>query len=86
MQIYNQSTLRYSGFQHSPGFMLSKKEQEVSDHQTARTCDYCGLSTALRSHRRNFFEHLRTRFSGKVPFRCTHCKHRFWLTIDPRDI
>jgi predicted RNA-binding Zn-ribbon protein involved in translation (DUF1610 family) len=50
------------------------------------TCPYCGKMTASRSHRKYFFEFLRTRWTGKVPFRCTSCQRRAWLLIDPRDI
>ena len=49
-------------------------------------CKYCGHNTALRAHRKYFFEFLRTRLTGMVPFRCHHCKRRFWAMIDPRDI
>jgi hypothetical protein len=49
-------------------------------------CIHCGTYTAIRSHRRNFLQFLRTRLTGKVPFRCTKCNRRFWLYIDPRDI
>jgi hypothetical protein len=56
------------------------------DHMSALDCLYCGTTTALRSHRKNFAEVLRTRMTGKVPFRCVRCSRRFWLAIDPRDI
>jgi DNA-directed RNA polymerase subunit RPC12/RpoP len=49
-------------------------------------CKYCGTQTAFRSHRKHFFEFLRTRLTGKVPFRCNRCERRFWALIDPRDI
>jgi uncharacterized protein with PIN domain len=29
---------------------------------------------------------LRTRFTGKVPFRCTKCHRRYWKRIDHRDL
>jgi len=50
------------------------------------TCPVCGKKAASRSHRKHYFEFLRTRLTGKVPFRCTYCKRRMWLLIDPRDI
>ena len=49
-------------------------------------CKYCGRNTAFRAHRKHFFEFLRTRLTGKVPFRCHRCDSRFWAIIDPRDI
>jgi hypothetical protein len=49
-------------------------------------CDCCGTAGAFRSRRTHFIEFLRTRFTGKVPFRCAHCKRRFWFHIDPRDL
>jgi hypothetical protein len=49
-------------------------------------CMYCGTNTAFRSHRKHFFEFLRTRLTGKVPFRCHRCNRRFWAIIDPRDL
>ncbi len=49
-------------------------------------CKYCGTDTAFRSHRKHFLEFLRTRLTGKVPFRCHRCDRRFWIVIDPRDI
>lgn len=49
-------------------------------------CVRCGAQSAVRSHRKHMYEFLRTRLTGKVPFRCPHCHRRFWVAIDPRDI
>jgi len=49
-------------------------------------CKYCGTNTAHRSHRRNFLEKLRSRLTGKLPFRCNRCRRRFWVTVDARDL
>jgi DNA-directed RNA polymerase subunit RPC12/RpoP len=64
---------------------LAAKKERSYELGAVYDCKYCGTATALRSHRKNFFEFLRTRFSGKVPFRCTRCNRRFWQLIDPRD-
>jgi hypothetical protein len=65
---------------------LAAKKQKAYDYKDACDCSYCATPTAFRSHRTSVFEYLRTRLSGKVPFRCTKCKRRFWIAIDPRDI
>ena len=49
-------------------------------------CPSCGQRTALRSHRKGFFERLRSKLTGAVPFRCRSCNTRAWMVIDPRDI
>jgi hypothetical protein len=59
---------------------------EIYTDRPAMTCPVCGKPTARRSHRRHYFEFLRTRWTGKVPFRCVTCQRRMWLLIDPRDI
>ncbi len=66
--------------------MQPVKTRVTYDPNGAFDCKYCGHNTALRSHRKYFFEFLRTRLTGMVPFRCHHCKRRFWAIIDPRDI
>jgi hypothetical protein len=63
---------------------LDKRDIYVSG--TRHTCKFCGKPSALRSHRKNYFEFLRTRWTGMVPFRCGACKRRFWDLIDSRDI
>lgn len=59
---------------------------DIYTDRPAMTCPVCGKKAASRSHRKHYFEFLRTRLTGKVPFRCTYCKRRMWLLIDPRDI
>jgi hypothetical protein len=49
-------------------------------------CKCCGTHTALRSRKKNFLEVLRSRLTGKIPFRCHRCHRRFWAAIDPRDL
>jgi hypothetical protein len=62
------------------------RTKSPNDQKGAVLCGFCGLKTAFRSHRKHFIEFLRTRLTGKVPFRCTRCKRRFWSLIDPNDI
>lgn len=66
--------------------MLVATKKDTYDNKYACECSHCSTPTAFRSHRKNIFEYLRTHLSGKVPFRCTKCKRRFWIAIDPRDI
>jgi hypothetical protein len=67
-------------------FILPDKRKSVPRQKGADVCTLCGAKAAFRSHRKHFFEFLRTRLTGKVPFRCIHCKRRFWLLIDPHEI
>ena len=70
-----------------PGInILSAVKPDSYTHKHALTCKFCGTPTSLRSHRKNIFEFLRTRCTGKVPFRCSRCLRRFWQIIDPRDL
>jgi hypothetical protein len=46
----------------------------------------CGEITARRSHRRGFIERLRSKLTGKVPFRCKSCNSREWMKVDRRDL
>ena len=64
---------------------LSTSGSDARYHQM-QLCPHCGKQSALRSRRKHFLERLRTRLSGKVPFRCERCGLRFWAWIDPRDI
>jgi len=68
-------------------YQTHELEHEDELHSArARACDYCGSKSAFRSHRKHFFEFLRTRLTGKVPFRCTNCRRRYWIVVDPRDV
>jgi len=49
-------------------------------------CKYCGTHTAHRSRRKTFLEKLRSRLTGKLPFRCKRCHRRFWAAVDARDL
>ena len=66
--------------------MPTTEERHTHHYKHAFECIYCFTHTAFRSHRKGFLEFLKTRLTGKVPFRCKTCKRRFWLRIDPRDI
>jgi hypothetical protein len=57
------------------------KKRVKNDSNGELDCMYCGTNTALRSHRKHFFEYLRTRLTGKVPFRCRRCHRRFWAIM-----
>jgi len=61
------------------------KKRVANDSDGKINCKFCGTNTALRSHRKHFFEYLRSRLTGKVPYRCHRCHRRFWAIID-RDI
>jgi len=75
------------GFPHLSASEVISHDIIIShNHVCALDCRFCGATAALRSHRRNFLEFLRTRLTGKVPFRCNRCKRRSWFLIDPRDI
>lgn len=61
-------------------------EGKSGKKKSGARCLECGERSALRSHRRGWFEHLRSRMTGKVPFRCMRCKKRFWKKIKPEDM
>ena len=63
---------------------IYKRDEKTATR--ARNCKYCNSRAAFRSHRRHFLEFLRTRLTGKVPFRCSNCHRRYWTIVDPRDV
>ncbi|HEX8924888.1 MAG TPA: hypothetical protein VF786_03810 [Terriglobales bacterium] len=48
-------------------------------------CGACGKEKSYRAHRR-WWERIRTKIDGKVPYRCRECGHKEYHWIDPRDL
>jgi hypothetical protein len=68
------------------GTLLQSADIRYTSHYgEGLDCVRCGAQTAMRCHRKFPWEFLRTRLTGKVPFRCQRCRRRFWQWIDPRD-
>jgi uncharacterized protein with PIN domain len=65
---------------------LTATSHNMENSKDAHVCEHCKSKAAFRSHRKNFLEFLRTKFTGKVPFRCAKCHRRYWKSVDPRDI
>jgi hypothetical protein len=69
------------------GTLLQSADMRYASYRSeGLECAHCGSQAAVRAHRKRPWEFLRTRLTGKVPFRCRQCHRRFWQWIDPRDI
>jgi hypothetical protein len=59
----------------------NKPRAKATAVRSGRICAHCGTRTALRSHRRGLWEHLRSKLTGTFPFRCSKCSVREWMPI-----
>ena len=45
------------------------------------TCPECGSPRVRPSHRRSPWERIRSRLTGRRPYRCRACQWRGWLSL-----